>query len=258
MCNMSVKHILLAAAGFVCLGTTTAHADSNKEILTSPVIETGATTTNLDLPTLTHVKATFETNAVVVPVATIDTQIAKEQKVLKVKQDKVKVAKKKAAEKAQAAAKAAADKAAAEAKAAAEKAAAEAKAAADAQAAAEKAAAEKAQASTSVLGYAQQFIGVPYVYGGTTPSGFDCSGFTSWVFRNTRGIEIGRTTYDQIARGTHVSASAIQPGDIVVQYGGGHVGIYMGNGMMIHAPKPGRSVVIESVGYGGIDYGLRF
>jgi cell wall-associated NlpC family hydrolase len=245
MVNMSFKHILLATTGFVCLGTTTAHADTNKEILTaSPVVETVATTNNLDLPTLTHVKATFESNAVVVPVATIDTQIETKQKVLKAKQDKVKVAKKKAAAKAEAAAKA---------KAAAEKAAAD-------KAAAEKAAAEKAEAEakSSVLGYAQQFIGVPYVYGGTTPSGFDCSGFTSWVFRNTRGIEIGRTTYDQIALGTHVSASAIQPGDIVVQYGGGHVGIYMGNGMMIHAPKPGRSVVIESVGYGGIDYGLRF
>lgn len=92
-----------------------------------------------------------------------------------------------------------------------------------------------------VVAYASQFQGVPYVYGGTTPSGFDCSGFTQYVYSKF-GISLPRIDYQQRvwaqAHGTKVSDP--QPGDLM--WRSGHVGIYVGNGLMIHAPRPGKSV----------------
>ncbi len=96
-----------------------------------------------------------------------------------------------------------------------------------------------AAASGGVVGYAQSFHGVPYVYGGTTPSGFDCSGFTSYVYR-AYGVSLPRTSGGQGACGVAVSASEARPGDLVVY--GDHVGIYAGGGLMVHAPRPGKSV----------------
>ncbi|MBU3107642.1 C40 family peptidase [Clostridium gasigenes] len=111
----------------------------------------------------------------------------------------------------------------------------------------------KASAATNATGqdiinYAKKFIGTPYVYGGTSPStGFDCSGFTSYVYRNVAGIDIGRTTWNQVNSGWAVSYSDLQPGDLVLTYDCEHVGIYVGNGMYINSPQPGDSVKISPI-----------
>lgn len=82
-----------------------------------------------------------------------------------------------------------------------------------------------------------KYLGIPYRWGGTTTSGFDCSGFTRQVFRDV-GIDIGRTTWDQYARGAKVSKSNLQAGDLVFFNTAGsltHVGIYTGNGQFINS-----------------------
>lgn len=99
----------------------------------------------------------------------------------------------------------------------------------------------------AIVDFAYGFIGTPYVYGATGPNAFDCSGFTSYVFRNAAGIEITRTTYSQINVGTPVSYGELQPGDLVFTYGLDHVGIYVGGGQYIHAPQPGQSVKVSPV-----------
>lgn len=98
----------------------------------------------------------------------------------------------------------------------------------------------------SIVDYAYQFLGIPYVWGGTSPSGFDCSGFTQYVFRNAAGVNLPRTTYEQINVGTPVAYSDLQPGDLVFPHTG-HVGIYVGNGQMIHAPSTGDVIKVSSV-----------
>ena len=97
----------------------------------------------------------------------------------------------------------------------------------------------------SVVGYALSFQGVPYVYGGTSPSGFDCSGLVQYVFA-AFGKQLPRTAGAQKAVCTPISESQLQPGDLVF-WGTGHVGIYIGGGQMIHAPQPGDVVKISSV-----------
>lgn len=96
-----------------------------------------------------------------------------------------------------------------------------------------------------IVNYAKQFIGVPYVWGGTTPSGFDCSGLVQYVYNNF-GISLPRTTYDQINQGVAVSRDSLQLGDLIFP-STGHVAIYVGNGQMIHAPQPGERVKISSI-----------
>lgn len=98
----------------------------------------------------------------------------------------------------------------------------------------------------AIVDYAYQFLGTPYLWGGTTPSGFDCSGFTQYVFKNAAGISLPRTTYDQINVGVAVSYNNLQPGDLVFPHTG-HVGIYIGGGQMIHAPSSGDVVKVSSV-----------
>nr|WP_272902383.1 C40 family peptidase [Brevibacterium daeguense] len=83
-----------------------------------------------------------------------------------------------------------------------------------------------------VIAIAKQYVGVPYVYGGTSPSGWDCSGFTAFVYGKA-GVNLPRTSSAQKAAGTVVSASEAKPGDLV--YKPGHIGIYAGNGMMYDA-----------------------
>ena len=104
---------------------------------------------------------------------------------------------------------------------------------------------------SQIIAYAKQFIGVPYVWGGSSPKGFDCSGLTSYVYRNAAGIKLPRRAVHQRGAGKFVSRSQAQPGDMV-NYSS-HVGIYLGNGYMIHAPKPGDRVKIARV-YGNPVY----
>ena len=104
---------------------------------------------------------------------------------------------------------------------------------------------------SALLSYAQTFTGVPYVLGGTTPAGFDCSGFTQYVF-NHFGKNIGRTTYQQQYAGTKLAVSSAQPGDLLFwgAYGSAyHVGIYLGGSSYIAAPEPGESVSVKSFTY---------
>ncbi|GAB2021779.1 C40 family peptidase [Pseudolactococcus yaeyamensis] len=105
---------------------------------------------------------------------------------------------------------------------------------------------------------ANRYQGVPYVYGGTTPDGFDCSGFTSYVYREALGQEIGRTTWTQMTVGQQVSVEEAKVGDVLVFFGGNHVGIYLGNGQFIHAPQPGDVVNISSLSTMPADFALHF
>lgn len=97
--------------------------------------------------------------------------------------------------------------------------------------------------------YAKKFIGTPYVWGGNDlNSGVDCSGLIQQVFRHY-GIELPRTTYEQIGEGSPVGMKGLKPGDLVFfdtssQSGADHVGIYLGGGRMIHTPRPGKSVEV--------------
>lgn len=109
------------------------------------------------------------------------------------------------------------------------------------------------QTASGIVGIAQSMIGVPYVYGGSSPSGFDCSGFTSWVYRQA-GISIPRTASAQQAAARRVASP--QPGDLVFfGYPAYHVGIYVSPGRMIDAQRPGTTVGYHSIwttpsGYG--------
>lgn len=97
---------------------------------------------------------------------------------------------------------------------------------------------------------AKSYIGVPYVWGGTTPKGFDCSGFVQYVYRQM-GISINRVAADQANNGYYVAKEDLQPGDLVFFKKAGraihHVGMYVGNGQYIHAPSTGRTICIENM-----------
>ncbi|GGW35308.1 NlpC/P60 family protein [Streptomyces caelestis] len=101
------------------------------------------------------------------------------------------------------------------------------------------------------LAFARAQIGKPYVWGAVGPGSYDCSGLTQAAWK-AAGVTLPRTTYDQVDSGTTVPVSQAQPGDLVFFYDDiTHVGIYIGNGMMIHAPKPGTYVREESIYYDG-------
>ncbi|GHJ00974.1 NlpC/P60 family protein [Streptomyces olivaceus] len=101
------------------------------------------------------------------------------------------------------------------------------------------------------LAFAQAQIGKPYVWGATGPGSYDCSGLTQAAWK-AAGVTLPRTTYDQVNAGTTVSVSQAQPGDLVFFYDDiSHVGLYVGDGKMVHAPKPGAYVREESIFYDG-------
>ncbi|MEU6193129.1 NlpC/P60 family protein [Streptomyces sp. NPDC047061] len=101
--------------------------------------------------------------------------------------------------------------------------------------------------AAAAVAYAYSKLGSPYVWGATGPDAFDCSGLAQAAYRSA-GVSIPRTTYAQIDAGRRVSRSELQPGDLVFFYSGiSHVGIYIGNGQMIHAPNPSAPVRIAPI-----------
>lgn len=137
---------------------------------------------------------------------------------------------------------------------------AEAQAEAEAQAAAEAAAQAEAEAQaaaqaqsgnvTALLNNAYAQVGVPYVWGGKSPSGFDCSGFVNYVYKQTYGVNVGSYTGEQQYAGPKIAVSSAQPGDLIFwgSYGSPyHVAISLGNGQYIHSQRPGETVHSESI-----------
>lgn len=105
------------------------------------------------------------------------------------------------------------------------------------------------------LAVAMQYLGWPYMgdgatWGGTSPAdgGFDCSGLVQWAYSQV-GVSLPRTSGAQAGVGWEVSYDNMQPGDIVVVSGGGHVGLYAGNGQMINAPEPGENIKLSPVSW---------
>jgi len=102
------------------------------------------------------------------------------------------------------------------------------------------------QIAAEVVNEAKKHLGKPYLYGATGPNSFDCSGFTSYVYKTVTETDIGRRTYDQIKAGIAIPEAELKPGDLVFT-SSEHVGIYVGNGMIIHSPKTGDVVKITSI-----------
>jgi cell wall-associated NlpC family hydrolase len=106
--------------------------------------------------------------------------------------------------------------------------------------------------ASSLVKYAEQFLGTPYVWGGTSPNGFDCSGFVQYVMKKF-GKSLPRISADQARSGKQIGLNQLKPGDLVAwdnssrNNGADHIGIYIGNGQYIAAPKPGDHVKISSL-----------
>jgi len=114
-----------------------------------------------------------------------------------------------------------------------------------------------AQRQEKIVRFARHFLGIRYVYGGTSPrSGFDCSGFTRYVYAHF-GIDLPHYSGAQFNLGRRVSRAGLRPGDLVFFEGLGHVGLYIGKGRFIHAPHTGSRVSIESLAYEGSFVGAR-
>jgi len=99
---------------------------------------------------------------------------------------------------------------------------------------------------SSVVSIAERYLGTPYVWGGASPSGFDCSGLVMYVFAQV-GVSLPHSSYAQYGMGSPVSRDQLQPGDLVFFDGLGHEGIYVGGGSFIHAPHTGDVVKISSL-----------
>lgn len=97
---------------------------------------------------------------------------------------------------------------------------------------------------SAILDVAGRYVGVPYVSGGTTPDGFDCSGFTAYVFAQL-GINLPRTSSAQASAGTVVSREDAQPGDLI--FSPGHIAIYAGGNSQIDAPRPGKTIQFREI-----------
>ena len=102
--------------------------------------------------------------------------------------------------------------------------------------------------NSSAAGIAASMVGSPYVWGGSSPAGFDCSGLTSYAYAQA-GISIPRTAGGQASVGSAVSYGNMQPGDLIVWSGGAHVSIYVGGGQMVHATNPSTGVITSSVSF---------
>ena len=116
-----------------------------------------------------------------------------------------------------------------------------------------------ASEQAQIVRFARHYLGVPYVYGGTSPaSGFDCSGFTRFVYAHF-GITLPHYSGGQFGLGRRVSRGGLRPGDLLFFDGVGHVGLYIGHGLFIHAPHTGTRVSIDSLGgwYAGSYDGAR-
>ena len=113
------------------------------------------------------------------------------------------------------------------------------------------------QSSSSVVAIAMRYLGVPYVYGGSTPRGFDCSGFTQYVFAQV-GISLARSADGQYRSVTRIARSQAVAGDLVFYLGGGgayHVGIYLGGNRMIAAPHTGEVVRVQDIYSANVAFG---
>jgi peptidoglycan DL-endopeptidase CwlO len=93
------------------------------------------------------------------------------------------------------------------------------------------------------VAFARRWLGVPYRWGGSTPAGFDCSGFTSYIWRRF-GVRLPHNAAAQFSVGTPIPRSRLRPGDLLFFSGLGHVGLYVGRGRMIHSPHSGSRVEI--------------
>ncbi|GAA3977679.1 C40 family peptidase [Thermobifida alba] len=105
---------------------------------------------------------------------------------------------------------------------------------------------DRSRSSTAeeALRHAESKIGAPYRWGAAGPDSFDCSGLVQWSYRQA-GVTLKRTTHDQVTQGRPVSRSQLRPGDLVFFYSGpSHVGMYVGDGRMIHAPRRGKNVQV--------------
>lgn len=116
----------------------------------------------------------------------------------------------------------------------------------------------KANANGSVIDIAKQYLGTPYKYGGTTPAGFDCSGFVQFVYKQA-GVNLPRATTSQWGVGKAISKSELQPGDLVFfsgtyRSGISHDGIYVGNNQFIHSSSSGVVITSLSTNYWGPKY----
>ncbi len=103
-----------------------------------------------------------------------------------------------------------------------------------------------ASKAAKAVSFARKQLGKPYIYGASGPRGYDCSGLTSSAWRSA-GKSLPRTSYAQLGGLKRVSKSNLRPGDIVGFYSGGHVGIYVGGGQVIHASRPGRPIAKVNV-----------
>ena len=105
--------------------------------------------------------------------------------------------------------------------------------------------------SINIVNTAKKYLGTRYIYGGTSPSGFDCSGFTQYVYKQM-GVNIPRATTGQAYVGKSLSKSQLQAGDLIIfnntyKAGPSHAGIYIGNGQFVHAANPSKGVRTDSI-----------
>jgi cell wall-associated NlpC family hydrolase len=117
-------------------------------------------------------------------------------------------------------------------------------------------AAANSQAAQAIVDTAMAQLGKPYVWAAAGPGSFDCSGLTQYAAK-AAGINLPHFTGSQATMGTPVAQANLQPGDLVFFYGLGHVGIYIGNGQIVHAPTAGDVVKVSDIAYMGSFDGAR-